>query len=188
MRFAIRLQDQAIADHEVHDAHSGNRHLPRERETVPVEPQTKEGFEPAVGIGPGEVDEPAVVAVQRSPESGLLRRIEEPLPQGGLERSEERLHTTASHDLHEGMDDADATAVCRVDGSVTVEDAAAAGLLVRMLRNAHGPVIGVDPRVTGSLAPRSSVQRPYSREAVTHATRPQWLRDSRMAGEVSGTQ
>ena len=148
---------------------------------MPEQPQAEDRFETTVGVRSSEVDEPAIVASQRHAERRRAALVvDQPLPQSGLERREEALLTTASEQLAERVDDADAPTIGGIERACRDGRRSSRLELVRMQRDAHRPVIGVDPGVDAFIVPE--VERPQAvlagcRDACDQAAVAQRLED-----------
>lgn len=148
---AVCLEDEAISEHEVDIAHTGDRNLTREAEAPPMKPQSKKGLQPAVGIGACEVDEPAVLARDRGPKPITTGVVQKALTQRGLERREERLLPLTREHLRECLHETHReTPLCGA-GIVAVDDAARGFAGLEADRDSGDVAVGVDPHVRAGV-------------------------------------
>ncbi len=77
-RPTVDLEDEPITEHEVDPADAGDLDLRPQPQTQAVETQAEQGFQPALGIGPGEIDQPA--RRLRDPGSQLVRPLRSSAP------------------------------------------------------------------------------------------------------------
>lgn len=149
MRRTVGLEDETVADHEIHMANTRDVDLAHQRQPVPVEAQTQERLEAAVGVRAREVDEPPGAGghVTSNPLTRLI--VEKSEPQRGLQRREEALLAAASQDLEQTMDDADSTERRFIHRVVSMEDAAIGGvrLGIRIDHQSCRVILGMHPRV-----------------------------------------